>query len=617
MAIRVRLMRLGFVAWLGTAAFLPAQTLSNKSLTGKYSFREVLLVTDAALTLGAFGTLTFDGNTPGAFTYNGQQLTGSSAPTTLSGSGSYSVDAGGVVTLTDPLRGGATVNARLGNGVLVGSNTEAGNNVNSILVAIGVPASAITVSALNGAYRMASLEFTNGSFTVRKETFFPLTADGAGSLGNPSVAGEATNLGNTPTTLAITGATYTVNADGSGTANFPAPNGGDPTQQLLGGTKTIYVAADGSFFVGGGTDAGGQGMLIGIRAGSNLTAASFSGLFWSADVRLEGQVYSSYTGSVSALGNGNMTASRRLRFNTGALDVTALVPYTVSADGSGMALDNAIAVSGNGQLFLGTGLSIADTPRYELFFGIRAPAVSGTGIFLNPQGVFNVFSFGPAGNPIAPGEFITIYGSGLPPQNVASLPFPAKLNGVQLLINNTPAPLYFISSTQVFGVVPYSLTGSTATIVLDNNGTRSNTITVPVALSAPGIATVTQNGLGAGAITHANGSLVSASSPAVRGETVVIYLTGLGAVTPAVVDGAAAKGLNTSNTVQTIYFGNSCANSPNCDASNISYQGLTPGFAGLYQINVTIPPGASPGNAVPLAILTTNGFTDMVDIAIQ
>jgi uncharacterized protein (TIGR03437 family) len=75
--------------------------------------------------------------------------------------------------------------------------------------------------------------------------------------------------------------------------------------------------------------------------------------------------------------------------------------------------------------------------------------------------------------------------------------------------------------------------------------------------------------------------------------------------------------LNTSNSVQTIYINGVCANSPNCDASNISYQGLTPGYAGLYQINVTIPIGASPGSAVPLAILTTNGFTDMVDIAIQ
>jgi uncharacterized protein (TIGR03437 family) len=524
------------------------------------------------------------------------------------------VDSGGVVTMSDPLRSGATVNARVGNGALVGSNTEAGNNVNSILVAVAAPSSATSASTLSGTYRVASFEFLSGNFGSRKQTFFPLTADGSGGLGNPNVVGEATSLGDRQITLAITGTTYTVNADGTGTAVFPAPAGADPNQQILGGTKTIYVAQDGSFFVGGGAAAGGQGLLIGIREGTNLTAASFSGLFWSADLRLESQNYSSYTGSVSALGNGNMTASRRLRFNTGALDVSALVPYTLNPDGSGTAIDNDFAVAGNGQLFLGSGLATADTTRYELFFGIRAPSVSGTGIFLNPQAVFNVFSFGPAGNPIAPGEFITIYGSGLPPQNAVSVPFPLKLGGVQLLINNTPAPLYLITATQVFGVVPYSLTGATASIVLDNNGTRSNTITVPVAATAPGIAAVAQNGLGAGAITHANGSLISATSPAARGETVVIYLTGLGQVTPPGIDGAAAKGLNPSNSVLAVYFNGDCGA---CDGSNISYQGLTPGYAGLYQLNVAIPTNTPTGTAVPLAIQTTNGFTDMVDIAIQ
>ena len=512
--------------------------------------------------------------------------------------------------MSDPLRSGSTVNARLGNGALVGSNTEAGNNVNSILVAVAAPTSATSASTISGAYSVASIELFNGTFASRRQTFFPLTADGSGGFGNPNIVGAATTLSDRQTTQTVTGATYTVNADGTGTAVFPGTN------QLLSGTKNIYVAQDGSFFFGGDSGAGGQGLLIGISAGSNVTSATLSGVFWTADLRLEGQSYSSYTGSAIGLGNGNMTASRRLRFNTGALDVTALVPYALNQDGSGSgtAIDNLFAVAGNGKLFLGSGLSTADTSRYELFFGIATPSVSGSGIFLNPQAVFNVFSFGPAGNPIAPGEFITIYGTGLPPQKAVSVPFPLKLGGVQLLINNTPAPLYLITSTQVFGVVPYSLTSSTATIVLDNNGTRSNTITVPVAATAPGIAAVAQNGLGAGAITHANGSLISTDSPAARGETVVIYLTGLGQTSPAGIDGAAAKGLNTTNSVLAVYFSGNCGP---CDGSNITYQGLTPGFAGLYQINVAIPASAQLGLAIPLAIATTNGFTDMVDIAIQ
>ncbi|HYL77062.1 MAG TPA: hypothetical protein VEU96_22795 [Bryobacteraceae bacterium] len=595
-------------AGLSSAALLPAQTLSNKSLTGKYWFREVLIVTDSSQNLTIFGAVTFDGNTSGAFTYSGQLLTGTNPPTSANGNGTYSVDSGGVVTMSDPLRSDSTVNARLGNGVLTGSNTEAGNNVNSILIAVAAPSSAIGAFTLSGTYRVASLEFLNGTFSSRRQTFFPVTADGNGSLGNPNVLGAATTLSDRQTTQPITGATYTVNADGTGAAIFPGTN------QLLSGTKTIYVAQDGNFFFGGDSAAGSQGLLIGIRSGTSVTASTLSGVFWSADLRLEGPSYSSYTGSTIGLGNGSMTASRRLRFNTGALDVTALVPYNLNPDGSGTAIDNLFAVAGNGKLFLGSGLSTGDTSRYELFFGILAPSVSGSGIFLNPQAVFNVFSFGPAGNPIAPGEFITIYGTGLPPQKAVSVPFPLKLGGVQLLINDTPAPLYLVTSTQVFGVVPYSLTGSTATIVLDNNGTRSNTITVPVAATAPGIAALAQNGLGAGAITHANGSLISGDSPAARGETVVIYLTGLGQTSPAGIDGAAAMGLNTTTSVLAVYFNGDCGP---CDGTNISYQGLTPGFAGLYQINVAIPSNTQLGLAVPLAIATTNGFTDMVDIAIQ
>jgi len=96
-------------------------------------------------------------------------------------------------------------------------------------------------------------------------------------------------------------------------------------------------------------------------------------------------------------------------------------------------------------------------------------------------------------------------------------------------------------------------------------------------------------------------------------------MTGLGAVTPAVKDGSAApsKPLSTTATVQTIYINGACPNSPNCDASNITFQGLAPGFAGLYQVDFAIPLTAAAGAAVPLAIQTTNGFADMVTIPIQ
>ncbi len=613
MAFAFRLVSLGIAT--GLSVF--AQPLSNASLTGKYGFREVFLASDTQQVQTLFGTLTFDGK--GGYTLAAQLLAGTSAPASpTTTTGTYSVQSGGIATLSDPLQPGGQINARLGTAMLIGSNTEAGNTSFSIFVAVPAPTSTLSVSALSGTYWVASLEFLNGNPAFARETLFQITANSTGGFGSPTAMGEAINLGNNLLSQTIAAATYFINADGSGSISLPPPSS-DPTQVLIGGTKPMYVAADGSFFIGGGGAAGGQGLLIGIKAASNPTSSILSGLYWSADLYAREQAYSCSVSSADAVASGTMTWSKRLRETGGALDVTTVTGYTVNPDSSASILDNIAAVSANGQLFIGSGLATLSTDRYELFIGARAPSITGTGMFLNPQGVANVFSFAPAGNPIAPGEFIEIFGTGLPPRSAVSVPFPTTLNGVQLLINNIAAPLYFIDATHVYAVVPYALTGPTATIVLTNAGASSNTVTVPVAATSPGVASQKQNGIGSGAITHANGSLVTPTAPALPGETVVLYLTGLGAVTPTVADGSAApsKTLSASTSVLTIYINGDCPNSPSCDASNITFQGLTPGYAGLYQVNFTIPLTSAAGAAVPLAIQTTTGFADMITIAIQ
>ena len=112
-------------------------------------------------------------------------------------------------------------------------------------------------------------------------------------------------------------------------------------------------------------------------------------------------------------------------------------------------------------------MSTADPGAYEIYFGVQAPARSGTGVFLDPLGVTSAASFAPAGNPIAPGEFIALFGSGLAKSlQTASVPYPKTLNGVTVTINGTAAPLYFVSTGQINCIVPYSTTGPTASIVV-------------------------------------------------------------------------------------------------------------------------------------------------------
>jgi uncharacterized protein (TIGR03437 family) len=51
--------------------------------------------------------------------------------------------------------------------------------------------------------------------------------------------------------------------------------------------------------------------------------------------------------------------------------------------------------------------------------------------------------------------------------------------------------------------------------------------------------------------------------------------------------------------------------------AQVAFSGLSPGFAGLYQVNAIVPAGVSPGDSVPLRVSTPNGLSDTVMIAIQ
>ena len=137
--------RTGYFALILTIFSVPsnAQVLSNQSLTGKYFFRHVSLGTDGSSVTNLSdsrtltGSLTFDSN--GGFSFVGQQVTGAAVPAPLSGSGKYSVDPGGFVTLDNPIRSGIKLNARFSSEALVGSSTESGDKAFDLFVAIPAP----------------------------------------------------------------------------------------------------------------------------------------------------------------------------------------------------------------------------------------------------------------------------------------------------------------------------------------------------------------------------------------------------------------------------------------------------------------------------------------------
>jgi uncharacterized protein (TIGR03437 family) len=102
--------------------------------------------------------------------------------------------------------------------------------------------------------------------------------------------------------------------------------------------------------------------------------------------------------------------------------------------------------------------------------------------------------------------------------------------------------------------------------------------------------------LGYAAALHANNAVISAQSPAQTGETIELYLSGLGAVNPTVANGEPAPSNPLSYTTATpqVFLLDAAGN---YQQAAVTFSGLAPGYAGLYQVNITIPSSLAAGDA--------------------
>ena len=127
----------------------------------------------------------------------------------------------------------------------------------------------------------------------------------------------------------------------------------------------------------------------------------------------------------------------------------------------------------------------------------------------------------------------------------------------------------------------------------------------------PGIFTVAQSGSGPGVITDAPGTLIDTANPAQRGQVVIVYATGLGPTNPTVPTGEATPFGMLARAVDgvTATIGGVPA--------VVEFAGLTPGFVGLYQVNVRIPDSAPLGDGVELFLEQNQIRSNTVTLVIQ
>jgi uncharacterized protein (TIGR03437 family) len=592
----------------------------NGFLRGDYFVREVIAsdvspVINIGQMRSIYGTMNFDGN--GNYQFRGSQVssTGSNAnqPQPYTINGRYTVGSNGLAeieSLAGPTR--HTIFAAVGETAVVGSMTEAEPQLHDVFIAI--PAgTAVTNATLTGRYLGGTLDAIGGQTRALRTSLVSFNANGGGGLSNATATGQARNIGVDTLTQSIDGATYSLTSAGSGTMTFPIPGGAAAAdQRLIGGEKIVYTSADGELVIGGA--ANGYDIFVAFKAPATGSNSLYNGTYVLTSLLIEpgedGVIWSSY-GSSRASGVGSdISHERTNEIGFPSYDITYSITLDIPANGISERERTRFAISNQGRHLVWTG----KRDRFSFLFATKARNFTGSGVFLHPLGVTNAASFSPVTASVAPGEFVTLFGSGLADSTVtaSSLPFPSTLGGVQVLVNGQPISLYSISPTQISGILPYSLvTGDYAAFSVNNNGRVSNTVTQYTNNSATGVFTNPANGTGTPAALHADFSVVTNSSPARRGETIAVFVTGLGAVSPAVATGAAAP----SNPLSRITAEFINVQIDGNDA-NVSYAGLAPNLAGLYQINFTVP-NSAPSGPAELWIDVPGSITSQTFIPIQ
>jgi uncharacterized protein (TIGR03437 family) len=192
----------------------------------------------------------------------------------------------------------------------------------------------------------------------------------------------------------------------------------------------------------------------------------------------------------------------------------------------------------------------------------------------------------------APNSFLSIYGQNLAyvtkPMSQGDisdgqLPTVLTGTGVRVLINQIFADIYYVSPGQVNVLIPPSLIPGPATVQLINDGLAGPAVTITLSPSAP---VMFQSDATTVIATHGNGPLVTAAAPAQPGEIVVIYVTGLGPTSPAAIPNQIPQ---TAAWIVDRSDFRVVLNGTDVDPAGIEYAGVTPGFGGLFQINLLLP----------------------------
>jgi uncharacterized protein (TIGR03437 family) len=393
---------------------------------------------------------------------------------------------------------------------------------------------------------------------------------------------SANGVGVGGSTVVVTG----VNSDGSLVVNDPNPvlartNLNDYLNGFLVGSATWR-----------GTIVSAAAMVVSRPPTSAFILGSVSQPDAGGGVSLDVQQPGGYCGPVveipdaATIGSTSSVTLRSSRFVycNGAdagyqADISATGAYQAFIEGAGLVKD----------------LSASSPASYALAYNSSGTlTIAPEAANFTANGVLNAATFTQG---LAPGGLFSIFGTGLAGSSGATT----------VKFGSETAQLILSSPFQLNGQVPADLAPGSYSLTVQS---AFGSMMQPVAVSqtAPGIFVVAQESGAStgnrtvGAVINQNGALNDVGSPANRGDVLTVYCTGLGAVQ--------AQG-NLWVTVSPVTAILNAVELP------VAYSGYTPGFIGLYQVNVPVPGGTSPGANLSLTIKAAGVISNTVNVAIQ
>jgi uncharacterized protein (TIGR03437 family) len=415
--------------------------------------------------------------------------------------------------------------------------------------------------------------------------------------------------------------------------------------------QTISVTTSGEPFSFSAAATGGTWLTITPSIGVVLSGSPVT---ITASVDTTGLVPGAYTGKITltstTAANKSITINVALTVNPGAAVLSSIWPSAAPVG----SLDSTITIRGT-HLFrasvvkanttdltaawISTGALLAVIPKALLstqgtlnitVTNSPQPPSNQQAFTVTPPGpmiqtVLNAASFAAPGATLrlAPGEIISVFGSGLGPSTAlmatptnnafpTTLGTPAALVEFELAPNTwTPSPLIFVQANQINAQTPFAMTPATGLRMrVTYNNLASTPVTFDAVAADPGLFTIDSSGKGqAAALNYATAtqaySLNSSSNPVTKGDVLVLYLTGGGAITPAPNPEGQLSGTNPlpalAGTASVTIGGEA--------ASVISATAVPGALGGLIQLNVSVPTSLKAGKDLPVVVVISGRAT--------